>query len=65
MASLTGGLVVLTYFYRQVLPFAIIAIIIMGWSRLRNGMHYPSDILAGIALGILYGYLTLAILKIV
>jgi membrane-associated phospholipid phosphatase len=37
----------------------------MGWSRLRNGMHYPSDILAGIILGILYGYLALAILKIV
>jgi len=65
MASLVGGLVVLTYFYKAVFPFAIISIIIMGWSRLRNGMHYPSDILAGITLGIVYGYLALAILKII
>jgi membrane-associated phospholipid phosphatase len=65
MASLVGGLVVLTYFYRSALPFAIVSVLIVGWSRLRNGMHYPSDILAGIMLGFLYGYLALEILKII
>ena len=64
VASMVGGLTVLVYFYRSVFPFAIVAIIILGWSRLRNGMHYPSDILAGIILGLLYGYLALEILKI-
>lgn len=65
MASLVGGLAVLTYYYGAVLPYAIISVVIVGWSRLRNGMHYPSDILAGIALGIFYGYLALQILKII
>jgi undecaprenyl-diphosphatase len=64
VASMVGGLVVLVYFYRSFFPFAIITVIIMSWSRLRNGMHYPSDILAGIILGLLYGYLALTILKL-
>lgn len=63
MTALVGGFFVLVYFYKVVLPFSIIAIVIMGWSRIRNGMHYPSDILAGIALGSLYGYLALIILR--
>lgn len=64
MAGLTGGFFILAYFYKIVLPISIIAIIIMAWSRLRNGMHYPSDILAGVILGLFYGYLALEILKI-
>lgn len=64
VASLVGGLTVLTYFYKPALPVAVISVFVMGWSRLRNGMHYPSDILAGIILGLFYGYLALEILKI-
>jgi len=64
IASMVGGLTVLVYFYKSVLPFAIISVIILSWSRLRNGIHYPSYILAGIALGLLYGYLALIILKL-
>lgn len=65
VSGMVGGLVVLVYFYRSVLPVAIVIVILLGWSRLRNGMHYLSDILAGIILGLLYGYLALTILKIV
>ena len=64
VSGLVGGLFVLTYFYEMILPFSIIAVIIMAWSRLRNGMHYPTDILAGIILGLFYGYLALIILRI-
>ncbi|HOW60820.1 MAG TPA: phosphatase PAP2 family protein [Candidatus Moranbacteria bacterium] len=64
MASLVGGLMVLTYFYKSTFPFAVISVLVMGWSRIRNGMHYPSDILAGVVLGLFYGYLALEILKI-
>jgi undecaprenyl-diphosphatase len=63
VASMAGALVVLVYFYGFLWPVAIVAIAVMGWSRLRNGMHYPSDILAGLVLGLLYGYLTLAFLN--
>jgi len=63
VASMVGGLTVLVYFYAFVWPIAVILTLIIGWSRLRNGMHYPSDILAGIILGLLYGFSALWILK--
>ena len=64
VASLVGGFTVLAYFYKPVLPLAVVSVLIMGWSRIRNGMHYPSDVLAGIVLGLFYGYLALEILKL-
>lgn len=62
VASMVGGLVVLVYFYHFMWPWAIIIVALLGWSRMHNGMHYPSDILAGIVLGFAYGYLALLIL---
>ena len=64
MSSMVGGLVVFVYFYQFFWPWAIIIIALLGWSRIHNGMHYPSDILAGIILGMAYGYLALLILRI-
>ncbi|KKP96310.1 MAG: Undecaprenyl-diphosphatase [Candidatus Moranbacteria bacterium GW2011_GWE1_36_7] len=64
LASMVGGLVVLDYFYSSIFFYAIFAVIILGWSRLRNGMHYPTDILAGILLGLVYGYVALYMLSI-
>ena len=48
------------YFYRKwwVLALAILFIILMTFSRMHNGMHYPTDILGGTVLGISYGFLT-------
>lgn len=61
MASVTGGLIVLYAAF----PSAVIALIVFGLllalSRLHNGMHYPSDILAGVILGFIYGLTALAI----
>jgi undecaprenyl-diphosphatase len=62
MAGMTGGFIVLVYFYKFFWPAALVFIILLSWSRLRNGMHYPSDILAGILLGLAYGYLALWLL---
>lgn len=62
LASMVGGFIVLTSFYAHLWPIAIIAVILLAWSRIRNGMHYPSDVLVGIALGLMYGYLTTLIL---
>lgn len=62
ISSMVGGLVVFVYFYQFFWPWAIIIVALLGWSRMHNGMHYPSDILAGIALGLAYGYLALLIL---
>lgn len=63
MASMVGGLIVLVHFYGFLWPLAVLIAGAIGWSRLRNGMHYPSDILAGIVLGIAYGVFTLSILN--
>jgi undecaprenyl-diphosphatase len=44
------------------IPFFLIAICI-GYSRIYNGVHYPSDVLAGAIMGILWGYLFSLIAK--
>jgi undecaprenyl-diphosphatase len=59
VSAMVGGLVVLTYFYIFLWPAAVFLALLTGWSRIRNGMHYPSDVLAGIILGLMYGYLAL------
>jgi undecaprenyl-diphosphatase len=64
ITAMVGGLTMVVHFYPAVWPVAILLTAILSWSRLRNGMHYPADVLAGIALGLLYGFLALEILKI-
>ena len=65
VAAMVGGFAVLTYSYAFLWPVAIAVVLLMGWSRIRNGMHYPSDILAGIVLGLAYGYLAISLFNIV
>lgn len=56
VASVTGGLVVLYVAYPAALPALLIFGMLLGLSRIYNGMHYPSDVLAGAALGLCYGW---------
>ncbi|MCL5406984.1 MAG: phosphatase PAP2 family protein [Patescibacteria group bacterium] len=53
------------YFYRKwwIWVLVIIFVLLMAFSRLHNGMHYPTDILAGIIFGLGYGFLTVLISK--
>lgn len=51
-----------TVLYRQ-LPFkfgilAIVLAILIGFSRMYLGVHYPSDVCVGILIGIVSGYIT-------
>lgn len=55
MSSTLALLAVYIYYYRKSWPFAAAFALIMGFSRIYNGMHYPSDVVAGAVLGILYG----------
>jgi len=52
------------YYYRRfwVWMAGILLAILMAFSRIHNGMHYPSDVLAGAVLGILYGFLAIFII---
>jgi undecaprenyl-diphosphatase len=59
VAAMTGGFAVISYYFPHLLVVAIVSIVLVAWSRIRNGMHYPSDILAGILLGSVYGYLAI------
>jgi len=55
MATTLAVLTVVVVFYPISWPIALMFIIFMAYARMHNGMHYPSDIIAGTILGILYG----------
>jgi membrane-associated phospholipid phosphatase len=59
MAFTTLMVVILSHFERRILPYGIALIVLMGLSRIHNGMHYPSDVLVGIIMGMIYGSLGL------
>lgn len=63
MSITLGILTVLFYFYPVIWPAALLFAIFMAFARLRNGMHYPSDIIGGIILGILYGILSIYLVR--
>ncbi len=48
-------LTVYVYYYRKLRSAAVMFALFMAYARMHNGMHYPSDVAAGAALGILYG----------
>ncbi len=50
MALTVAMITVLILLFPAVRPYAILYALLMAWSRMHNGMHYPSDILAGAVL---------------
>lgn len=63
MSALTAVSTILASFYKKTWPFAILAVLIMGFSRIHNGMHYPTDVIGGAILGILYAIIATKIAK--
>ncbi len=59
MAFTTLMVMIVTYFERRFLFFGILTILIMWLSRIHNGMHYPTDVLMGILMWLIYGFLGL------
>lgn len=55
IASLAAIAVIYSHFYPSLWLLMTIIVIFMAFARLHNGMHYPSDILVGVALGLAYG----------
>ena len=55
MASALAVLSVFYYYHKKYWAPALIFILFMAFCRLHQGMHYPTDILAGALLGIGYG----------
>jgi len=56
MATTAAILWIIITFYPIFWPVAVFLLISMGYIRMYQGMHYPSDILAGMFLGICYGW---------
>jgi undecaprenyl-diphosphatase len=63
MASTLGVLTVLVFYYRKIWLPALIFVLLMAFARLHNGMHYPSDVLAGAFLGLIYGFLAITLVR--
>lgn len=63
MATTAAMLVVIVSFYPSLFLVAVILILVMAFSRLHNGMHYPTDILAGVMLGLAYGAIAMYIVN--
>ncbi len=63
MATTVAMLVVIVSFYPSLLALSILMIVLMAFSRLHNGMHYPSDVLVGICLGFSYGWVAMQIVR--
>lgn len=39
----------------EIFPFMAAIVMVIAFSRIHNGMHYPSDVLGGMIIGFLYG----------
>jgi membrane-associated phospholipid phosphatase len=57
MAFTTLMVMIVTYFERRFLWYGIALILLMALSRVHNGMHYPTDVLVGTLMGVIYGYI--------
>jgi undecaprenyl-diphosphatase len=62
-ASTAAALTAFVRWYPKLLPAAIAFVVLMAFCRMHNGMHYPSDVLAGSVLGVLYGMLAVAMVR--
>lgn len=56
-------LLVVSYFFPTLWPLAFAFGLIVAFARLHNGMHYPSDVVAGTVLGVAYGFGAIYLVK--
>lgn len=63
MSNVLAVMTVFVYYYRKTWIYALIFALIIAFSLLHNGVHYPTDILAGSFLGFLYALLAIWVVK--
>jgi undecaprenyl-diphosphatase len=63
-ATAFAGAVALAYLWRRGAPFFFLLAAAIAFSRVYVGVHYPGDVLAGGALGILVGLAWVAALRL-
>jgi undecaprenyl-diphosphatase len=62
-ASTAAIVTVLGYGYRRFAAACVGFTLLMCFSRVHNGMHYPTDVLAGSILGLAYGALAIRVVE--
>jgi undecaprenyl-diphosphatase len=63
MAFTTLMVCIIWYFEKRFVPYGVVLIIIMWLSRIHNGMHYPTDVMLGIIMGMIYGFIWIYSMK--
>ncbi len=53
--TLTVLSVLLSWQYRAAIPFLLCAVVLLCWARMAAAYHYPSDLIAGIGIGLAVG----------
>ncbi len=62
-ANIFASMIYLSYNYRSFSPVFIIIAILVAYSRVYVGVHYPIDVLAGILLGLTISAIIIAVEK--
>ncbi|MEK7461016.1 MAG: phosphatase PAP2 family protein [Patescibacteria group bacterium] len=62
VALLTVAGWILSHYFPKTAWVWVVLVGLTVWSRVYNGVHYPSDVLAGVLIGSLIGWLTLRVI---
>ena len=62
-ANMGSSMLLLSLVFKRWIPLFVLIALLVGLSRIYLGLHYPSDVLGGYALGLLIGYGVWEILK--
>lgn len=62
-ANMGSSMLLLSLTFRRWIPLFVVIALLVGLSRIYLGLHYPSDVLGGYAVGLLVGYVVWATIE--